>query len=178
MIIIAGMHGSGTRYLSKCFNEVIPMWETEAGGGHFEDKDILAINERELKRHELKWYKGDVKPTKEFIKELKDYKESRKGNYGFKDPRILMFLGAYRDVWKSAKFIVCIRNPIKVIQSHLNNGRLENFATGIEYYSNDIKRITSNIHLFNYDGDIHQEQEKLRKYTKLNIDIVTNWKYK
>ena len=56
IVIIAGIHGSGTRYLAQCFNEVIPMWITEAGGGHFEDKDILAINERELKRHGTKWY--------------------------------------------------------------------------------------------------------------------------
>ena len=178
MIIIAGMHGSGTRYLSKCFNEVIPMWDIEAGAMHFEDKEILEINERELKRHGTKWYGKDIKPTKDLIKELRQYKEKRTGDYGFKDPRILMLLSSYKEVWPDAKFIVCIRNPIKVISSHLRNGRLNSFNVGIEYYSNDIKRVTNDMYRFNYDGDIKQEQESLRKYTELEVDIVTNWKYR
>ena len=176
MIIIVGMHGSGTRYLSKCFNEVIPMWDVEAGAMHFEDKEILEITERELERHGTKWYSKDVEPTKELIKELRQYKEKRTGDYGFKNPRILMLLSAFKEVW-DAKFIVCIRNPIKVIQSHLNNGRLKDYATGIEYYCNDFKRI-NDLYLFNYDGNIQQEQERLREYTKLEVDIVTNWNYK
>ena len=177
IVIIVGMHGSGTRYLSKCMNDILPMWITEAGGGHFEDKEILEINERELDRHKSKWYGKDVNPTNEFIAELKQYRDKRIGDYGFKDPRVLLFLDAYREVWPDAKFVVCVRNPIKVIASHLRNGRLKSLSQGMSYYNNDFPRITEDLHFFNYDNNIHQEQKSLREYLGLDIDIVTNWNY-
>jgi hypothetical protein len=176
MVIIAGLHGSGTRYLSECFSKVMPMWITEAGGGHFEDKEILEMNERELAVRGVSWFKGKSKKRGNLVNELKRYRE-RRNEGGIKDPRIVYLYPEYREVFPDAKFIVCVRNPVRVAASHLRNGRLKTFEECIEWYARDLRlSLKMDTHYFNYDGDLQRQQEKLNAFVGFKVDILTNWK--
>jgi len=180
-IIVVGLHGCGTRYISKCLHESgIPMWVNQAKSDHYEDDELLNLNINELETHGFNWASEIDNPkwSKEFIKFLQDYKSNRTGQYGFKAPRIALMIDAYAKVWPNAKWVCCIRNPIHSANSHIRNGRLKTITQGLKTYADNLSKVTGlkDIHYFNYDGDIGIEQVSLSKYLGIKVDLLSGWR--
>lgn len=176
MIIIAGIHNSGTGYLSKCINKVMPMWINEAGGGHHEDGEILSINIRELSFRGVKWY--DYKAGKKkgtIIKDLESYKKKCRG--GFKDPRIIYLYNDYKKVFPDAKYIVCLKSKKHVTTSLVKKGKIPAIEIANKWYDKEIlwaKKIKG-VHFCDFDANKGVEQEKLNKFLGFKVDIISDW---
>ena len=186
-IIIAGLHRSGTSYLSRCFRDAgIPMW-IDDGGDHAECQELLAINERELARHGLTF--RDVctaQPTEEFIRELTDYKQRREGVgapvYGFKEPRIASLHRGYKKVWPEALYILSVRNPLDAGASWWARGNCSSVEMGAVYLSMQFSEFVSHMdEVLYYDYDrpdfIHFENE-VHMYSGKWVDFSTSWRGK
>ena len=192
-IIIAGLHRSGTSYLSRCFRDAgIPMW-IDDGGDHAECQELLAINERELARHGLTF--RDVctaQPTEEFIRELTDYKQRREGVgapvYGFKEPRIASLIDGYLQVWPDALYILSVRNLMSAGSSWYRRGNCESAEDGAVYIAQQWRNLVDDFNentplpeltYFNYDQPAHHNfQRMIYLYCGWRVDTETSWRGK
>ena len=125
-LIITGFARSGTTYLANKLP--IPMWDTELVCG--EDASIWAANTAEFLLGELDESTIPVtyKPSEWFMEQLWDFKTKMCDKYeswGIKEPRISRLLPAYLEVFDEAEYIVCVRNPVNVVNSQ-NNRIVEN----------------------------------------------------
>lgn len=191
-IIIAGLHRSGTSYLSNCFVQAgIPIWHT-SGGDHAECQRLLAINEQELGRQGLTFrdVSQDPQPNQDFIQELTEYKQLREGVgspvYGFKDPRIASLIDAYLHVWPDALYILCVRNMLDAGRSWHDRKNVTTPLMGSIYLSwqfvdcarkmaeHDVDSV-----YFNYDNpDFGALEQAVMGHTGLDVDFATSWRGK
>jgi hypothetical protein len=140
-VVVLGMHRSGTSaltrgvqalgvYLGDNFLDTRPDNPT----GYWEDKAIVALNDRVLASFGLHWEEvgliGDSKWDRPALGALRreaiDYIRERFGRrplWGFKDPRTIRVLPFWRDVFRqadvAASYLVAVRNPLSVAQSLL-----------------------------------------------------------
>ena len=191
-IIIAGVHRSGTSYLSRCMVDAgIPMWKTD-GGDHAECQRLLAINERELSRQGLTFrdVSQDPIPNQDFISELMDYKSQREGEgapvYGFKEPRIASLIDAYLHVWPDALYVVSVRNPLGAGASWHNRGNCRDAREGsillMNQYTHAMSAISNGSHVhrwttFNYDKPSWETlSTDVYAYCSEPVDFETSWR--
>ncbi len=189
-IIIAGLHRSGTSYLSRCFRDAgIPMW-IDDGGDHAECQELLAINERELARHGLTF--RDVctaAPTDEFIRELTDYKQRREGVgapvYGFKEPRIASLIDGYLQVWPDAFYILSHRNLFDAGESWAKRGNCAWAWDGARFLADQVAHCMSRlthkcVHYtwFNYDNPDPDGLDAVTSGFTGGVDFSTSWRGK
>lgn len=165
IIIIVGLERSGTSYITKCIEEAgIPM-RLDNMGGSWEDKEIFTLN-RTMNTHD-------------FIPRLTEYKRkaNQRKDYGFKDPLIIFNVEKYFEVFSEAKYICCIRNPISASKS-----MIEKIGIGLDYYTAllrytaQLARVNKRFHLFNYDGNIKEEEQKLSGVIGKEINLSDSWK--
>lgn len=189
-IIIAGIHRSGTTYLSRCLADAgVPMWKSD-GGDHAECQRLLAINERELERQGLTFrdVSHDPIPNQDFIEELMDYKATREKDgpavYGFKDPRIASLIDAYLHVWPDALYVVSVRNMMDAGLSWANRGNCLNTAVGAVALSrqfvhmfDSFDRTKTAFCPFNYDKPRFSGiTVAVEHYCDVKVDFETSWK--
>lgn len=190
-IIIAGIHRSGTSYLSRCLADAgVPMWLRD-GGDHAECQRLLGINERELERQGLTFrdVSKDPIPNQDFIDELMDYKAEREVGapvYGFKEPRVASLIDAYLKVWPEALYIVSVRNPMDASFSWHMRGNCKTLEDGMSYLtaqlSNFLKFMDYTLPrpdavYFNYDfPNFKVINDELNKHLRYRIDIEKSWR--
>ena len=137
LIIIAGMHRSGTSFLDRCLNlSVVYLDDLESlvsheweylhdnPRGHWENKEILNLTEKTLNKNNGSWdnIPSNIEVDPILGNEIQNYL-SRLSNepslaYGFKDPRIIPCFESWKKYFPSKFIIIGIfRDPLKVAES-------------------------------------------------------------
>lgn len=138
VVVVLGMHRSGTSALTKALN-VLGVSLSEnlmAEGehnpkGHWEDLDVVAINQKVLSHLNLDWFSPakieldlDDPYLQLLLQEAQQLVENRIAEYplwGFKDPRtsylLPFWLAVFNQAQVKAEFIYIHRNPLDVSRS-------------------------------------------------------------
>lgn len=131
ILIIAGMHRSGTSLISHWLHRCgLHLGETLVGGsvgnveGHFEDIDFLRFHEDILAdRHfpsngfvhepvtDLSWY------HKQKLQAILNFKSAIHQQWGWKEPRTCLFLDHYRELVPDAHYLIIIRDYKTTVSS-------------------------------------------------------------
>ncbi|HEV2362712.1 MAG TPA: hypothetical protein VGS12_00790 [Caulobacteraceae bacterium] len=133
-MIIVGFHRSGTSMLTRILHKAgLFVGEELLGGipsnpyGHFEDKEILSFHDRVLGAQGFSWmFDGDadelvVPPGEEhWMRTFVGRRNSLHDKWGFKDPRVCLFLPQWSRVAESAMYVVVFRDFLETTQSLLN----------------------------------------------------------
>ena len=147
ILIITGMHRSGTslisQYLNKCGidigKELINLdsiSSDSAFNGHHEDKDFLDFHESLLQKSwKIPFKKANYAfPTNEFALPLfigqKEQLEAERiiqkraklEQWGWKDPRTSLFLDFWQQRLKDSTYLLLFRHPLTVVDSVVRRG--------------------------------------------------------
>lgn len=137
IIVLLGMHRSGTSYVSKLLYEMgISMGDRLLSGdwsnpdGHYEDIDFLTFHKKILDRSNLSPYLTESFPLD--IREedvacanlLLQKKSQDKTSWGWKDPRTILFLPFWRSIIDNGIYIVVFRKPEDVVHSLLRRQKI------------------------------------------------------
>ncbi|WP_181407658.1 sulfotransferase [Nocardioides sambongensis] len=129
-LIVAGFHRSGTSLVTQLLVEAGLFVGDELLGsrpsnpyGHFEDTEFLRLHRAILERHGSDWQWDAAFPH--FIGPdhwramvaLIRKRELAYSTWGFKDPRVCLFLGAWNYLLPDAKFLVVYRDPAECVRS-------------------------------------------------------------
>jgi len=144
-LIIAGFHRSGTSLLSQLLHSAgLFVGDRLLGArssnpyGHFEDREVLRIHRGIMRRHGDTWHVDapfgyHIGPDHwERMRELVIDRDTHHRNWGFKDPRVCLFMGAWKYVMPDAKCVIVYRDPGESVRS------LE--ARLADEFNNDITR--------------------------------------
>ena len=184
-IIIIGMQRSGTSWLARTLHaQGVEMYDWTFGN-HAEDGDIWGWNSVEMLGNppDQKAMPFGYTPSNHFISRLEAYQDFRdKGKpWGFKEPRMVMLLGAYAQVFPTAKYICCVRNVLSLIWSQIGRNNNIKPARPSQYIAPVVLRMCNvayvseqqglDIHYFNYDAGIEGEQKALNEFLGMEIDL-------
>lgn len=135
ILIIAGMHRSGTSYLSSILKESGLHVGNQLSGsgagnvkGHFENTDFVNLHAKILKHHELSasgWtLKPDVTVPDSFYADAEETVKLnvQPGPWGWKDPRTTLFLNFWKKELPDAKCLFVYRSPWEVVDSLYRRG--------------------------------------------------------
>lgn len=129
-LIIAGFHRSGTSMVAQLLHaaglflgENLLGAEASNPHGHLEDYEAVMIHESLLRHNGLTWQVAES-----FIPRLEAYHWSRltalarkrdveHTNWGFKDPRVCLFLPLWKHVLPGAKVLMVYRHPSDSVHS-------------------------------------------------------------
>ncbi len=129
-LIVAGFHRSGTSMLTQLLVEAGLFVGDDLLGsmpsnpyGHFEDTEVLRIHRAILERNGTDW-QWDA-PFPFFIGEdhwnalvrFVRKRELKHRDWGFKDPRVCLFMGAWKYLLPDSKFVVVYRDPGECVRS-------------------------------------------------------------
>ncbi len=131
VLIIAGMHRSGTSLISNWLNSCgLNLGETLLGAGignaegHFEDIDFFRYHEDTLEAHHLSRFGMVTQPLtalsdyqKEKLKSIIEFKNKMNSQWGWKDPRTCLFLAHYRELIPDAYYLNIIRDYKSTVSS-------------------------------------------------------------
>jgi hypothetical protein len=130
-LVLTGMHRSGTSLVARLFIEAGIDFGSDLLGsaehnraGHFEDRDFLSFHERVLiardpsKRMlwlpppDLGWSETERDQAAEIVRA-----RAGRAPWGWKDPRTVLFLDAWRELLPNATFCLLFRDPAQVVSS-------------------------------------------------------------
>lgn len=129
-LVVVGFHRSGTSLLSHLLHRAgLFLGEQLLGAmpsnpyGHFEDVEIVRLHETILRDHGDTWH--ITKPTAFHIRPehwatMQAHVQERSAAHrlwGFKDPRVCFFLGAWKYLMPGARFVVVYRDPSECVFS-------------------------------------------------------------
>ncbi|MEQ8325107.1 MAG: hypothetical protein RIC15_06170 [Vicingaceae bacterium] len=131
ILIILGMHRSGTSITTKWLNECgLEVGEALLGpqesnrSGHFEDLDFFNFHEKVFEQNNMSFggfqQLEKAKLTEAQISEFKsliDKKNTQFGQWGWKDPRTCLFIRQYLNLIHDAHLFIISRNYNQIIQS-------------------------------------------------------------
>jgi len=156
-ILIAGMHRSGTSILTKCLKSLGLYIGSDTDIKHYESQLFVNANELILSQANCTWdnihnYKfvDDYltnylyQRTCNYIKHGDKYLDEnlrKKYNWGWKDPRNTITYNIWFNIFKKAKILYIIRNPIDVAISLYNRE--------LAYRNDFLKAISFNNELLN-----------------------------
>lgn len=151
-LIVAGFHRSGTSLLAQLLH---------AGGlflgdrllgaapsnpyGHFEDMEVLTLHRAILAAHEDA--PGDAWQWDEpmafhlsadhwdRMRKLVARRDTAHARWGFKDPRVCMFMGAWKYVMPDAKVVIVYRDPGECVRS-MESRQSEELGEGVNVERN------------------------------------------
>jgi hypothetical protein len=164
-IVILGMHRSTTSLVARTLNREVHMGNHLLVGckdnpkGHYENVDILRLNDKILKDAGGGWcnpppkeqilesakkYEDDMKRIVEC--EISTAREKNMVSWGFKDPRTVLTIEAWYPHLPSPQFVVCYRTPMDVAKSlHERNGfTIEDGLKLTSEYNNRINDFINN----------------------------------
>jgi len=134
-LILAGMHRSGTSYAASMLKQAgVDMGSRLIGPtkgnikGHFENIDFVEFHARVLVSHGLDsrgWNAPKTVDVPNVFMEMASLlvrENSRANPWGFKDPRVCLFLDFWREALPSAKFLCVFRSPWEVLSSLIRRG--------------------------------------------------------
>jgi len=130
ILIIAGMHRSGTSVLSQWLHQCgLHLGDRLLGPaignteGHFEDLDFLQFHEEILEENASGYTHAPISGLsvyqKEKLKSVIGFKNSLHQEWGWKEPRTCLFLDHYKDLVPGAYYLVIIRNYGETVSSLL-----------------------------------------------------------
>lgn len=122
-LIIAGFHRSGTSLTTRLLHAAGLFIGDELLGalpsnpyGHFEDSEVVGLHDGLLKDNGLRWQLADpivpyVDPTRwEQLQDLVQRRHSAHALWGFKDPRVCLFLPMWKHVVPDARVLIVFRH--------------------------------------------------------------------
>ncbi|MEO9324940.1 sulfotransferase [Nocardioides sp. C4-1] len=148
-LIIAGFHRSGTSLMTQLLHRAGLFVGTDLLGampsnqyGHLEDRDFLRLHRSILRRHGEEW-QWDV-PFPHFIgrnhwrrmARLARERDLEHEMWGFKDPRVCLFLGAWKHVMPDAKVVMIYRDPAECVRS-LEHRQAGEYFRGLDEPTDD-----------------------------------------
>ena len=136
-LIIAGFHRSGTSAVARSFHlgglflgEELLGSEPSNPYGHFEDKDVIDIHQDLLEVNRTDWKShrafDPIVPDETWarMRELVDARNALGKPWGFKDPRVCLFLPLWLHLVPDAQVFLVYRNPAEAIRSlHMRHSR-------------------------------------------------------
>ena len=135
MVIITGMHRSGTSLAASLFHHAgLHIGDDLIGPdegnsyGYFEDAEIMHFHERLLKRSGQSYLVqnrsaiGQVSAIEREEATRLVSQRNRRPVWGFKDPRAALFLTFWNDLIPDARFVFLYRHPFEVVLSLLRRG--------------------------------------------------------
>ena len=191
-IVILGMHRSGTSCVSRTLSLMgasIGLKEEPAlvapdGEIHWEPSSLIWVNDEILARSDGSWNSPPdrVSPTKWDLlrcrRFLWDYHGS--GIAVFKDPRLCLTYGAWRQVLPDHSVVVSIRHPMNVARSLERRDGLE-LSRGLALWTNYNRRILEDVdagphtYWFDFDGG-RSSLEKLARELQQDLGLEASEK--
>ena len=136
-LIVVGFHRSGTSLVTQLLHEAgLFVGENLLAArpsnpyGHFEDRSVLRVHKRILGDNGSDWQVSA--PREMYIsprrwRRMQTIVQNRQAHYrswGFKDPRVCLFLGAWKHLLPDARFLVVYRDPSETVRSmHARHSR-------------------------------------------------------
>lgn len=155
--VILGMHRSGTSLTSSILQDfginmgtnLLSSNSPSASNilGHYEDLDFLSINREFLTKHGRSWdnpYLLNPEPNEivEFKSKISNIILYKQGNWGFKDPRTILFINYYYEILKEHKccYIFTDRSTDDIVSSLSTRQPKSNvdFYKLTEYYKKEL----------------------------------------
>lgn len=136
-LIIAGFHRSGTSAVARSFHlggmylgDELLGSEPSNPYGHFEDKDVIDIHQELLEVNRTDWKShrafDPIVPDGvwERMRTLVDARNALGQPWGFKDPRVCLFLPLWLHLVPDARIFLVFRTPAETIRSlHMRHSR-------------------------------------------------------
>lgn len=136
VLVIGGMHRSGTSLLASLFDGAgvsVGARLLGAGNGndvgHFEDLDFYEFHQRVLVGNGLpaEGFTADAipvvpEPMRAEATSLVEARRRQGGVWGWKDPRTVLFLDFWADLLPDANFVFVFRRPWEVVDSFFRRG--------------------------------------------------------
>lgn len=129
-LVVVGFHRSGTSLLTQLLHSAGLFVGDDLLGarpsnpyGHFEDREVLELHRRILTDHGTNW---QVDGPQLFhldavhwarMQALVARRDTSHRNWGFKDPRVCLFLGPWKHVMPDARFVMVYRDPAECVRS-------------------------------------------------------------
>lgn len=135
-VVIGGMHRSGTSYAASVLQSAgLVLGERLLGPdptnprGHFEDRDFLELHQALLRDRgfaDTGFVAGQaVEPTAAFRARAADLVAARRAQgrpWGWKDPRTVLLLDAWRELLPEGRYLIVFRPPWEVVDSLYRRG--------------------------------------------------------
>lgn len=129
-LVVVGFHRSGTSLLTQLLHMAGLFVGDELLGampsnpyGHFEDREVLELHREVMDDHGVGWQVDGPQPfslspahwarMESFVAK----RDSAHRNWGFKEPRVCFFLGAWKYLMPDAKFVIVYRDPADCARS-------------------------------------------------------------
>lgn len=129
-VVIAGFHRSGTSLLTQLLHSAGLFVGDDLLGampsnpyGHFEDREIVNLHEQILQDNGLTWqvtqnFVPYISPHRwRSLREVVAARAVLHPFWGFKDPRVCLFLGVWRYLLPDVRVIIVFRHPTDSIYS-------------------------------------------------------------
>lgn len=129
-LIIAGFHRSGTSLLTQLLHSAGLFVGDELLGaapsnpyGHYEDAEVLKLHRAILERHGDEWQWDSAFPFyigPDHWERMRAFAQKRNlahRTWGFKDPRVCLFIGQWKYLLPDAKVVVVYRDPGECVRS-------------------------------------------------------------
>lgn len=129
-LIVAGFHRSGTSMVTQLLVEAGLFVGEELLGslpsnpfGHFEDTEVLRLHRAILERHGTDWQWDAPFPFHigadhwDAMLQFARKRDVAHRDWGFKDPRVCLFLGAWKHLLPDAKLLAVYRDPGECVRS-------------------------------------------------------------
>lgn len=124
-LIITGFHRSGTSMVTQLLHSAGLFVGDDLLGarpsnpyGHFEDRAVVSLHDAILRDNDLNWQVGEplipsVLPDRwAAARGLVQQRRATHKRWGFKDPRVCLFLGMWKHLMPSAKFLIVFRSAV------------------------------------------------------------------
>lgn len=194
-VLVVGMHRSGTSVVSGMLSKIGVDFGSNLLGatyanpaGHYEDKELIRINEDLLIASGGSW---DAPPSDDNIRKafsdrkdrikkyLKNESRSKSGEYyGIKEPRVSLMIPMYADVLCDVKIIYVTRDEREVANSINKRNKIGlSYAVNLcRYYNREIEKglIESGESCFEIDyGDLMRDSSRVVEevLSFLEIDV-------
>lgn len=129
-IIVVGFHRSGTSLLAQLLHRSGLFLGDQLLGamqsnpyGHFEDVEIVKLHSDILRAHGDTWLVDGQRSwhfSEQHWRRMRDHARHRSKHHaiwGFKDPRVCFFLGAWKYLMPNARFVIVYRDPAECVHS-------------------------------------------------------------
>lgn len=129
-LIIAGFHRSGTSLLTQLLHSGgLFVGDRLLGAmpsnpyGHFEDEEVLSLHRAILDRYGDDWQWAEPRAFRigrvhwEQMRAFVRKRELQHERWGFKDPRVCLFMGAWKYLLPDAKVVIVYRDPGECVRS-------------------------------------------------------------
>lgn len=129
-LLVVGFHRSGTSLVGQLLHRAGLFLGDDLMGakpsnpyGHFEDWEVVRFHDRLLSDHGDTWQVDSPRAYHvarrhwEWARDFVARREVEHGLWGFKDPRVCLFLPIWRHLLPDARFLVVFRDPAECVLS-------------------------------------------------------------